>query len=287
MGSPAYKSQLPTVASRGCSSSVIRRSSVFHSPHRPLGRGDSARRNRAQSWAGVRAANAFANSAIQGTQPDARHRRERSARRGLPVSERLHAGGRQREAARVLLDSRRRLRARLRLRAAVRRLAAGHARRRRRRDHPLSPRRARLPLSRRARRREVGRNRKRGPTRSDRRARMGARQHRGVRRRPGKRDDRRRIGRIDGVRNVARDAGRARFVQARHPAERRGQSIGHRCEPVRSSPRACSKNSASPNRTSRRFSTCRRRPFCRRNSPYRQPVRRSRSRRSSTAKPFR
>ena len=79
-----------------------------------------------------------------GHEPDARHRRERTARRGLPVSERLHAGGRQGEAAGVLLDSRRRLHARLRFRAAVRRLAAGHARRRRRGDDPLSPRRARL-----------------------------------------------------------------------------------------------------------------------------------------------
>ena len=57
------------------------------------------------------------------------------------------------------------------------------ARRHRGGDDPLPSRRARLSVSRRSRRRQMGRHRKRGSTRSDRCARMGARQHRGVRRR--------------------------------------------------------------------------------------------------------
>ena len=240
-----------------------------------------------QSWSGVRPANAFANSAIQGTSPmpgtAASGPRDEdclflnvytpaadNAKR--PVFFWIHGGG-------FTLGSG--------FRAVVRRLAAGRARRRRGGDDPLPPRRARLSLSRRARRREVGRHRERGATRSDRRARMGARQHRGVRRRPDQRDDRRRIGRVDGVRDAARDAGRTRPVQARHPAERRGQSVGHRrnrreARGARAGKtRHCRIERREDSRRAGRSSS---ESAARRIAP---PARRSRSRRSSTARRFR
>ncbi|TMA34218.1 MAG: carboxylesterase family protein [Deltaproteobacteria bacterium] len=60
-----------------------------------------------------------------------------------------------------------------------------------------------------------------GHSRPDPRARVGARQHRGVRRRSPERDDLRRVGRRDERGDAARGAGRARAVPPRDPAERR------------------------------------------------------------------
>ena len=71
-------------------------------------------------------------------------RRQRSAERGLPEPQRLHAGGRWRQAAGAVLDPRRRLHPRRGLRAALQRRAAGRARRRGGRVDQLSPRRAGL-----------------------------------------------------------------------------------------------------------------------------------------------
>ena len=72
--------------------------------------------------------------------------RPRARERGLPLSQRVHAGRRRRAPAGAVLDPRRRLQPRRRRAAFVQRRAARGARRRRGRDDQLSPRRARLPV---------------------------------------------------------------------------------------------------------------------------------------------
>ena len=94
------------------------------------------------------------------------------------------------------------------------------------RRQPLRPRRRRLrdhQLPRRGRGLPVPRRRRRQPraARPDRRARVGARQHRRLRRRPGQRHHLRRVGRRDEHRDPARHAPRRRAVPPRHRAERR------------------------------------------------------------------
>ena len=186
-------------------------------------RGASARRKPPESWSRRARGKRVRKLGRAGHEPDAGHRRERATRRGLPVPERVHARGGWREASGIFLDPRRRLHVGFGLGAAVRRCAARDARRCGRGDHPLPPRRARLPLPRRPRRRRMGCHRQRGSARPDRRARVGEGEHRGVRRRSRERDDRRRIGGLDGLCDVARHASRTRTLPPRHSAKRRSQ----------------------------------------------------------------
>ena len=115
----------------------------------------------------------------------------RRRERGLPAAERLHAGpeGRE-EAAGARVAPRRRLRQRQRHRARrLQRREPRPARRRGLRVHQPPARPARLLRPRRRRRREIRRLRQRGDARLRGRARVGPRQHRGLRRGPRQRDD--------------------------------------------------------------------------------------------------
>ena len=97
-------------------------------------------------------------------------------------------------------------------------------RRRRLRDDQLAGRRRRLPVP--GRRRREPR-----PARPDRRARVGARQHRRLRRRSGQRHDLRRVGRRDEHRHAARHAPGRRPVPAGDRPERRRRSRASRPRP--------------------------------------------------------
>ena len=113
----------------------------------------------------------------------------RRAGRGLPAPERLDPRPRQPQARRHGLAARRRLRRRLRQRDERLRRREPRAPRRRRRQPQPPPRRRRLPRPLVHRRREIRGVGKRGAARHRRRARVGAGQHRGLRRRPGERHD--------------------------------------------------------------------------------------------------
>ena len=121
----------------------------------------------------------------------------RRRQRGLPEAQRLHAGARRREeAAGALLAARRRVRERQRHRAGrlQRRELRAPRRRGLRLDQP-PPRAARLLRPRRRGRRGVRRVRERRDARLRRGARVGARQHRALRRRSGQRHDHGAVGR--------------------------------------------------------------------------------------------
>ena len=149
-------------------------------------------------------------------------RRTGRAQRGLPLPERLDASARRGAATGDGLHPRRRIPDGLRKHAALRRVAPLRAGRSGRGHAQLPARRTRLARSARA-----ASECRRGPresrtARPDRGAGLGAREHRGARRRSRVRDGLRRVGGRDEHRHVARHEGRARAVPARDPAERRG-----------------------------------------------------------------
>ena len=117
------------------------------------------------------------------------------------------------------VDPRRRVHRRLRQRALVRRHQARPARRRRRR-HDQLPAWARSASSTSADLDDLRRLGRQRHPRPDRRARVGARQHRGVRRRPRQRHDLRRVGRRHERRHPARHPPAARAVPPGHRPER-------------------------------------------------------------------
>ena len=150
----------------------------------------------------------------------------RRAERGLPVPERVGAGGDGRAPARALLDPRRRLHRRLGLDLDIRRLPS-RGRRRRRGDHQLPPERLRVPRP----PRPVGRVAapRLGQLRAARHGggpRVGARQHCGVRRRPRPRDHLRRVGRGRGGDVGHADAAVPRAVPWRHRPEQLDSRLG-------------------------------------------------------------
>ncbi len=152
-----------------------------------------------------------------------RHGVPREAERGLPLPQRVDAGEvGDREAAGHGLDPRRRLQ-RGRLGRAAPRGHAARAQGRRRRHGQLPPRRVRLPrppgADGRVGPRGLGQLRAHGP---DRGAAVGARQRRGVRRRPRQRDDLRRVRRLVRGERARRLAARPR---ARPPGDRRERRV--------------------------------------------------------------
>ena len=115
--------------------------------------------------------------------PHRRFLRESGPRqRELPDAERLHAGPRRGAATGAVLDPRRRVHDRHRQRADLRRRPPRQARQLRRRIDPLPPRCVGLPDARPAGTRLAIRVEP-GPARHARRARLGAGEHRGLRRR--------------------------------------------------------------------------------------------------------
>ena len=178
----------------------------------------------ATPWDGVldaTHAGPWAAAAPVAAREDARRATAAVGRGEVPHAQRHDARARRREAAGDVLDPRRRVRERRRLArrsTTARKFAA--ARRRRRRHRQLPARRVRLPAPRRGLRRRVrGLGQRRHP-RPGRRARVGARQHRGVRRQPRRRHDLRRVGRRDERRHAARAAGGRRALPPRDRAVR-------------------------------------------------------------------
>ncbi len=141
-------------------------------------------------------------------------------KRGLSLRQRIHAGPRQARAARDGLDARRRLHGGLGQLFALRRHEPREegGRGRRLREPPAQS--VRLPASRGLGRREVGRSDECRHPRPRRGARMGARQHRGLRRRPGPCDDLRPVGRRRQNHHRDGDAVREGSVPSRDRAER-------------------------------------------------------------------
>ena len=122
--------------------------------------------------------------------------------------------------------------------------------------------------------------------RPGRRARVGARQHRGVRRRPRQRHGLRRVGRRDERRHAARHAGRARAVPPGDPAERRGRRTSTTPDRADRGRAEVPRRGRASGRRRRPLRRCRR-PTCSRPSSAGRRRRRSttacRSSRSSTA----
>ena len=166
-----------STSSRAFATAPTRAGAAFFRPSRPT------------PWTGVRDALEFGPVAPQPSTGG------RADERRLPASQRLDARpARQREASRHGLVPRRRVFERHQQRDRNRRRASQPQGRRRRRHRQPSTERVRLSASRRVRIGRSDRFRQRRPARSDSRARMGARQHRGVRRRSRQRDDLRPLG---------------------------------------------------------------------------------------------
>ena len=150
----------------------------------------------------------------------------RAAERGLPLPEHLDAAHRRRAPTRPGVDPRGRVHPGLGRPIPVRRRAAREARRRRGGDDQLPARRARLPAPAGADRRAHSSTGNEG-LRPARGARLGAREHRGLRRRPRERDHLRRVRGRHERGHAARPPQGARPVPQGDPAERRLQHGQH------------------------------------------------------------